>query len=233
MSSVQFNLLPDVKLEHDKAVRTKKLVTTVAFLASAISLAIFLILFLTVDVVQKKQLNDSKKAVDSASQQLKTVPQIDQIITVQNQLKTLSSLHANKHITSRIFKYFPKLTPQNVTINKLDVDLKLNTMIISGKANSQQDVNIFVDTLKFATYKVGNKEGNAFNSVVESGFAPASGSIGYTVQLNFDPILFANTMDEQGKPVTPTLTVNTNNSASTLSPSSTLFNSSQSSGGSQ
>jgi Tfp pilus assembly protein PilN len=145
MSKVQFNLLPDIKLEYNRTQRMKTMITTVATLVTAGSLALLILLVLTVDIVQKKQLTDSANDIDTASKQLKNVPQIDQIITVQNQLKTLSELHQSKHISSRIFTYLPKLTPPNLTINKLDMDLKANTMVISGKASAQSNVNAFAD----------------------------------------------------------------------------------------
>jgi Tfp pilus assembly protein PilN len=231
MSKVQFNLLPDIKLEYNRTQRMKTMITTVATLVTAGSLALLILLVLTVDIVQKKQLTDSANDIDTASKQLKNVPQIDQIITVQNQLKTLSELHQSKHISSRIFTYLPKLTPPNLTINKLDMDLKANTMVISGKASAQSNVNAFADALKYATYKVGGGTSTpAFSSVVESAFTISQGGVAYTINLNFDPNLFLNSVDKDGKPVSPVLTVN-QQPASTLSPSSTLFNSS--SGGGQ
>lgn len=233
MSRLQFNLLPDVKLEFNRTRRLKQLVTTVAVLVTGVSLALFIVLFLTVNVVQKKQLKDAAKDIDDTSQKLKKVPQIDQIITVQNQLTTLADLHKNKHITSRMFEYIPKVTPNNVSINKIEIDLGESKMTISGKAATQANVNTFIDSLKFANYKVGDGDSTpAFSNVVESSFSITQGSITYTIDCNFDPTLFMNTTDKDGKPIEPVLTVS-QPGGSSLSPTSTLFNSSQSSGGSQ
>jgi Tfp pilus assembly protein PilN len=232
MSKVQFNLLPDIKLEYNRTQHLKNTVMTIATLLTGASLALMILLFVTVNVVQKKQLSDSAKDVDSASQQLKNVPQIDQIITVQNQLTTLVELHQTKHITSRIFDFLPKLTPPNLTINKLDMDLKKNTMSISGKAGAQSSVNAFVDALKFANYKLGGGDKTkAFSSVVESAFTINQSNIAYTINLQFDPALFQNSSNKDGKPVAPVLSVN-QPAGSSLSPS-TIFNSSRDSGGSQ
>lgn len=234
MSWVQFNLLPDSKLEYKRAEHTKKLVFTSAFIASATSLAILLIMLGFVDGIQKKLMNDAAARVDKASSQLQSL-KIDKIITVQSQLKALPGLHQNKHITSRIYTYLPKITPPDVSINKLDMDLTQNTMVLSGTAGSQQSINTFIDTLKFATYTLGSGsvKAPAFQSVVESGFNINPGSVGYTISMNFDPKLFANNLtDSQGKPVTPQISVDTSSFNSPLkSPSTTLFNSSQTSTG--
>ena len=234
MSRVQFNLLPDSKLEFNRAQRLKRLVRLGSLIAVTTSLAIFLLMLFFVDVVQKKQMNDAGNQVDNASSQLNKLS-VGNIITVQNQLQALATLHQNKHITSRIFTYLPKITPTNVTIDKLAMDMTQNTMSIDGMASSQTDVNSFVDTLKFATFKVNSQDNPAlaFSSVVESGFGLNTGNVSFTIDMQFDPKLFANNLtNSQGNPVTPQVSVNQPPSTtSTLNPSSTLFNSTQTSAG--
>lgn len=233
MSKVQFNLLPDSKLSFNREQHIKKLVYTIAIIASAVSIVAFLLMLGLVDGVQKKLMSDAAAKVDKSSSQLQAL-KVDRIITVQSQLEALPALHQNKHITSRIFAYLPKITPPNVSINKLDLDLTNNTMTISGTADSQKAVNTFVDVLKYATYTVGSQTAPApaFQNVVESGFNLNVSSVGYTVNLQFDPKLFTNTAkDAQGKVITPTISVsNTTSSGALRDPSSTLFNSTQSAG---
>jgi Tfp pilus assembly protein PilN len=231
MSAVQFNLLPDSKLAFNRTQNTKRLVIVIAAVVSAASLVILLIMLVVVDGVQKKMMDDAASRVDKANAQLQKLDTGD-IITVQSQLQALPMLHQNKHITSRIFSYLPKITPPTVSINKLDLDLTQNTMSISGTASSQKDVNTFVDTLKFAQYKIGSSQPTlAFQNVVESGFNINSNGAGYTIDMQIDPKLFMNNLkDNQGNPVTPVMSVDTLSFSSSLkSPSSTLFNSSQSS----
>lgn len=233
MSTVQFNLLPDSKLEFNRTQKTKKLVFTIAIVACGASLAIFLVMLGLVDGVQKKLMDDAATKVDKSSQQLQDLD-VGKIITVQNQLKALPGLHQQKHMISRIFTYLPKITPPSVSINKLDLDMAKNTMSLSGTAGSQKDVNTLIDTLKFTTYKVGSDNpAPAFQSVVESGFNINAKGVGYTVDMQFDPKLFANNLtDSQGNTVTPVVSVDKSLFNSSLKdPSSTLFNSSQTSTG--
>ncbi len=228
MAGVQFNLLPDIKIEADKARHTRSLVYTTAIIITAASLAIFIIMLFSVGIIQKKQMNDAGKAVDTANSQLKNKPNLNQIITINNQLQSLVGLHQNKDITSRIFTYLPQVTPTNVSIGKLDIDLQADTMTITGNADSQKTVNTFVDTLKLTTYTVGSNSSaqTAFPSVVESGFAINPTNVSYTLDLQFDPKLFANNLlDNQGRPQTPKLTVPKLSSTKSAidNPSSTLF----------
>lgn len=234
MSRVQFNLLPDSKLKLNDTQHTKRLVFTIAIIVSAASLGLLLIMLGLVDGVQKKLMSDAAANVDKSSSQLQSL-NISKIITVQSQLQSLTGLHQNKHITSRIFTYLPKITPPDVSINKLDLDLTLNTMTIAGVAPSQKTVNTFIDTLKFATFKVvaSDTSAPAFQSVIESGFNINPSGVGYTISLTFDPKLFANNLrDAQGKSITPQISVDTSSFNSPLkNPANTLFNSSQSSTG--
>lgn len=204
---LQFNLLPDVKQQYLKAQRTKRTVISASFAAAAVSLFILLLMVATVYVVNKNKLSDANKNIDKYSQQLKSIPNLDKILTVQNQLNSISSLHQQKHITSRIYQFLPQLTPSTVCMGKLTMDLTANSLVIEGSSDSQKSVNTFIDTLKFTTYKMNGQETStkAFPSVIESQFGldstnstslqkcggkPAVATYQLTVQ--FDPSLFSN-----------------------------------------
>ncbi|MBI2592221.1 hypothetical protein HYW36_01970 [Candidatus Saccharibacteria bacterium] len=212
MTRLQFNLLPDTKQRFDKARRLQSLVFKAAIMASAVSLTLFLVMLIMVGVVQKTQLNNAAKAQNAASQRLQNIPNLEQVITIQNQLQTLVGLHQSKHITSRIFTYLSQVTPASASIGKLDMDLSTNTMGVSGNADSQKTVNTFIDTLKFTTFKIGTDDSNqtAFPSVVESAFAINPSNVSYSLDIQFDPQLFANNLlDDQGNPQEPKLSVPT------------------------
>lgn len=233
MSSVQFNLLPDIKMANVKAQRTRNMVVTVALIASAAAVALFIILFFSVNVVQKKMLSDADKDITRYTAELKKTPNLSEALTIQSQLKSLSSLHQNKHMTSRIFTYLPQVTPANVKITRLDLTFDANTITIDGTAGSQVDVNTFVDTLKFTDYKVGSADSlaKAFPSVTESSFGITDkNEITYGLTITFDPNLFANNLlDSEGRPQTPILVVPklTSTHATSNDPANVLFNEKQ------
>lgn len=229
MSRVQFNLLPDVKLEYIKTERTRKSVISLSLIVSLVSFGIFLILFLTVNVVQKTQLSSAKAAVEKTSKQLQENKDLEPAVVVQSQLTSLVGLHQNKHISSRIFTYLPQVTPTNVNISSLTIDFSTNSMTITGTADNHQSVNQFIDTLKFTTFKVGSEDSQrAFPSVIESNFGIGSANVTYGLNVQFDPKLFANNiLDDSGKAQAPKLTVS-NQTPTRSAPSdsgSPLFNS--------
>lgn len=189
---IQVNLLPDVKLEYIKAKQTKRTVVLSSLLISGTAVGILILLFLLVNVVQKKHLSDLNKDIATYTDQLKNTPDIDKILTIQNQLKSLPGLHDKKVVATRLFKYLEQVTPNKASIAKLDADFSSNKMTFTGSADSITTVNKFADTLKFTTYKKADgSTGKAFTSVVLTSFNHDSASeTSYQLDVEFDPVIF-------------------------------------------
>ncbi len=203
---IQFNLLPDVKIKYIKTQRTKRVVILSSLIVSAVSVGLLAALFVSVQVIQKKSLNDVSKDIVAQTKQLQNVQDLDKILTIQNQLSALPELHDNKPVSSRILSYMTQVTPALVSISALDVDFTTNTITITGSADSAATVNKYVDTLKFATYTTDKTTtGKPFTNVVTTVSLTAVSAdpkqkAGFLLTFGFDPILFSNT-------ATPTLVV--------------------------
>ncbi len=191
---IQFNLLPDVKQEFMKAERTKRLVVSVAALSTAVALGIFFLLLFTVNFVQKKNIEDLTADIKTNTSKIKSIPNIDRILTVQNQMGALESLHQKKAAASRLFTYLGQVTPSGVTISNTTADFTQNTLILTGNAPTINDVNTLVDTLKFTKYTDDEQDaGKAFSHVVLGSFNVGEKSTSYTINLSFNPDIFVNT----------------------------------------
>jgi len=193
---IQFNLLPDIKQEFIKARRSKRMMLLVSFGVSALSIFVLLLMVVTVDVVQKARLSGLNDKIGKYAKQIKKTPDLSKILTVQNQLSTLTDLHNQKVVTSRLFTYISQVTPQQASISKLDVDYTANTMSITGEAPTLDVINAFADTLKATKYNTDADTKTmlpAFNQVVLAAFGRDSKGATYTITLNFDPIIFNST----------------------------------------
>jgi hypothetical protein len=195
---IQLNLLPDVKLEYIKAQRLRRLAFVLSAIITAVSVAI-LVISLGIDLNQKRVLNNLNKSVASETTTLQKKPYINKILTVQNQLESLTSLHESKPAADDLFNsYLDKLTPVNIEISNLSVDFNIHTIIITGGANNLATVDQYVDTLKFTTFKTADvtTKTNAFSGVVLSGFGinpnplDANDAVSYTIDANFNPSIF-------------------------------------------
>lgn len=194
---IQLNLLPDVKLEYIKAQKSRRLVLSVAVLVSIVAIAILLVL-LGVDGLQKKHLNDLNSDISSETNKLQQEPQISKVMTVQNQLESLTALQAGKPAASRLFDYLNEVTPVQVSINSLSADFTQQTVSITGTADTLASVNKYVDTLKYTNYTTDSNptKTNAFSNVVLSSFGLNSGTAdpaqaaSYTITLSYDTNIF-------------------------------------------
>lgn len=190
---IQFNLLPDVKLEYMKAQRTKRLVVAISSTVTVVSVAILITLILVVFVFQKQYMNDLSADITKYSNDLRSTKDLDKILTVQNQLNSLSALHEKKPDTTRIFPYLQEITPSEVSIGNVTIDFETQVINITGAATSLSSVNKFVDTLKFTEYTQDKTTRKAFSDVVLASFGRADKGASYTVNLKYDPIIFDNT----------------------------------------
>jgi hypothetical protein len=189
---VQFNLLPDIKLEYVKTRRTKHLMAFVSIVVGAVAIAALLIALFVVDIVQKKSLSDLNNDISAYSKQLKNTKDLSSMLTVQNQLSTLTSLHDAKPVASRLFTFISQVTPAQANLNKLNVDYSTNTITIGGTAPTLDTVSLYTDTLK-ATKFTATKDAasaKAFMNVVLSSFGRDDKGATFTITLTFDPAIF-------------------------------------------
>lgn len=189
---IQFNLLPDVKLEHIKAKRIKRFVILLSTGASGTLLAITILLFLVVNVFQQKHLSDLNNDIKKYSAELKGTPDINKVLTVQNQLNNLPTLHDSKPVATRIFGYLSQVTPDQLSVASVDLNFETQVVNIKGGADALSTINKFVDTLKFTDYTIENESvtAKAFKEVVLTNFGKDDAGATYTVDFKFDPLIF-------------------------------------------
>jgi hypothetical protein len=189
---IQFNLLPDVKLEFIKARRSKHMVLLIASGVTIFSLVVFILLFSIVNIFQTKHINDLNKDIAKYTATLKAIPDVDKILTIQNQLGNLTALHDQKPISSRTITYLEQLTPAKATISDAKVDFAARTISITGNADALSTVNKYVDTLKFTDYTVAGSTDatKAFSDVVLGSFTVGEKGVTYDITLNFDSAIF-------------------------------------------
>jgi Tfp pilus assembly protein PilN len=194
---IQFNLLPDVKLEYIRSRRTKRMVTLASSLIAGCTLAILVILFLSVHVIQRQHINNLNRDIAKDTTTLKAVPDLDKILTVQNQLKSLPDLNNKKPVSSRMLDYLVQLTPTQVSISHIVVNFADNTVAVTGKADSLEVINKYADTIKFTKYKVAGSEDQtaAFSGVVLKNFGRDDKLATYEINYSFDPVIFDSSKD--------------------------------------
>jgi predicted membrane-bound mannosyltransferase len=171
------------------------MVLLVSVAVAGVALLLFVGLFIFVDVLQAKHLSDLNKDIKTNTATLQAIPGLSNILTVQNQLNSLTSLHQQKPDAARLLDYLGQLTPANATISDAKADFTANTLTITGNADALSTVNQYVDTLKFTTYtSTSNTQAKAaFSKVVLTNFSKQLPQSSYQIDLQFDVAIFDNT----------------------------------------
>ena len=192
---IQFNLLPAVKVDYIKARRMKRLVIFGSAGAIAASLVILFILFSIVFIGQNIRLKNLDKSIKKETADIKGRPDINKVLTIQNQLTSIDALHVAKPETGRLFTYVTQVVPSKVTIQSYSLNFAEPNMVFTGQAPTLEEVNKFVDTLKFTTISKNAEDtsnAKAFSQVVLSTFSRDIKGVTFTISLVYDPSIFAS-----------------------------------------
>lgn len=194
---IQLNLLPDIKLQFIQARRRKRAVMVVSILVTISSVFVLVSSFMVANVYQKITINNLNKAIDADKKTIQDTPDIDKILTIQQQLGSLPDLHNQKPITSRIFTYLSQMTPTDVTISRMSIDYQQKLIEITGDSKKVEAINKFVDTIKFTDFVTTETPANtkAYSNVVLANYSRNDDGASYMIKFNFDEKLFATTSD--------------------------------------
>ncbi len=195
---IQFNLLPDIKVDYIKTRKLKHVIMLLSIVAAGISIGIVAITF-SYAAVQKGHVSHLNSDIAAIKDEINAIPDLKKILSVQNQLNTLPALYDGRPAVDRLPAYLDQITPGDVGISDLTVDFSASTMEIRGKAPTLEAVNRYADTLKFTSYKAGT-EGEtkpALKDVVLASFGRDDTGAAFTITLGFDPTIFDSTKEVQ------------------------------------
>lgn len=201
---IQFNLLPDVKINYLKARRIRNIILLVSGVIVAACLLVIGSISLNVYSVQRNHISNITEDIDDYESQIKSIDEINKILTVQNQLSTVNDLHDEKPVSTRLFGYLEQVTPSDVDLSRVEVDMEDYTMTLSGQTVSLASVNRFVDTLKFTNMVIDTGEDGsedveidteddenfAFDNVVLTSFSRDGSETSFVINLIFSENIF-------------------------------------------
>jgi len=153
---IEINLIPDVKQELLRAQKARTVVITIAIFASIVAAAIVTLLALWVFGVQTVRQSVADDQIKKGYAQLQGNQDLSKVLTIQNQLASISALNNTKHIDSRVFDVLGAIlpaAPNDIAISDFGVDSTTDTITIQGQAsNLYQALEVFKKTVAGATY---------------------------------------------------------------------------------
>jgi uncharacterized membrane protein YciS (DUF1049 family) len=190
---IQINLLPTVKADFVKAQKNKRLMISISIIVILLCSLILALLTGIVYGAQKFKLNSTEKQIKNLTAEIQSKQDLDKVLTIQEQIKSIDSLHAQKPIATRLTGFIEQTTPKDVTLSTYNIDFKNFTANLEGSAPDQPAVNRLVDTLKFAEFKIDPTSADserAFSEVTLTSFDVKDGEVNYGISVKFNNQLF-------------------------------------------
>ena len=148
---IEINLVPDVKQELIRAQRVRTGVISLAVVVGVVAVGLVVVLAIWVYAVQAGRGYFADNVIKDKSKALSQVQDINNTLTIQNQLSKLSSMHSNKMIDSRIFDVLQTVNPpapNDIRVTNLQIDAASSTVTIQGQAaNGYAALDVFKKTL--------------------------------------------------------------------------------------
>ena len=136
---VEINLVPDVKQELIQAKRVRTIVIAGAVTVGLAAIGVVVLLAVYLFGVQTVRQNIADASIKDKGQQLADVKDLGDMITIQNQLSTLTKLHNEKNIDSRLFDLLIAINPaapNNVVFSQTRIDANTKTIRLDGQAEA-------------------------------------------------------------------------------------------------
>lgn len=163
----EINLVPDIKEEMLKTLKLRNTILFSCIMVIVISISVVGI-FALVMAGQQAALDGKKSTLSSLSNKLNSYSDLDDFLTIKNQVGDIDALSSNKKVLSRTFNVLTAMIPtgaDTITISELSVDLTEDqpTMQLDAQANAGKepyiDYNVldsFKKSMQYIYYDYGD-----------------------------------------------------------------------------
>lgn len=154
---IQINLVPDVKQEFIRAQRVRMTVVTIATFIGAGSIGLVVLLFMWLGA-QGLRGNILDGSITDKSEKLAAVADIEETLTVQNQLSKIPDIYSSQHINSRIFDVIASVAPESDDDNPIQysnvvVDTSTSTVSVEAQTPRFNGLDAFKKTIEATEFE--------------------------------------------------------------------------------
>ena len=181
----EINLVPDIKEEMIKTLKLRNFIFFLCIAVASASIGLTLIFGLIVGG-QQLALDNKKNTIDNLSSKLNSYNDLNDFLTIKDQLGNISSMTDNKQVLSRTFNILSALLPSGadkITLSELNVNLEAEqpTFTFDAQADAKSepyiDYNVldaFKKSMQYMRYDYGryvDKNGNTIPAycMIETG----------------------------------------------------------------
>ncbi len=136
----EINLVPDIKNEMIKTLKLRNLIFFICIMVASASIGITLIFGITAGG-QQVAIDSKKTAIDNLSEKLNSYSDLDNFLTIKDQIDGISTITSRKTVLSRTFNILSAFLPtgaDTITLSNLSIDLSGDqpTFTLDAQANA-------------------------------------------------------------------------------------------------
>ena len=147
---IEVNLIPDVKQEFIRAQRMRNTVISFSILTSIVAGAAIVVLIAYLGTQGVRE-TFADNGIKDEYRKLSEIENLNNVVTIQNQLAQVSAINDSKGINSRIFDVLTAINPvppNDVRLTTIELDPKTTTLSIEGvAANSYTATDVLKKTI--------------------------------------------------------------------------------------
>ena len=151
----EINLVPDIKGEMIRALKLRNLILFICIIVASASVVVALV-FGVIAGGQQAAINNKKNTLNTLSNKIQSYTELNDFLTIRDQLGNLSTIADNKKVLSRSFNILSTLRPKNadtIVISELNVNLASDSPTISFDAQANAGEEPFIDYAVLETFK--------------------------------------------------------------------------------
>jgi len=188
MATARINLLPDIRQAKARAKQRRQTAAAVATILTSLSLGIVVVLFLVVQG-QRLRIAQLSSQISSRQAQIDSDPDLKKIVTVQEHLKSIPALYAQRVYMTKFFAVLTATDPKDLAITQLAID-PTGVIQIQGTAKSYYSVSKFAEALEEYNVSLGPNasSGNQpFFTNVQIGQTSSDQNVSFTLSATMSP----------------------------------------------
>ena len=151
----EINLVPDVKGEMIKALKLRNLIFFLSAVVAIASVSITIIVGLIMGG-QQLALTNKQTTIKNLSDKLNSYADLNDFLTIKDQLGSINTLTNNKKVLSRTFNILSALIPRGadtITISEINVNLVGDAPVFSFDAQANSGKEPFIDYAVLESFK--------------------------------------------------------------------------------
>lgn len=136
---IEINLVPDVKQELIRAERVRTSVISMAIIVGIAAIGVVVALAIWVFGYQFATNHSLDSSIEKKAQQISEVGDLNNTLTIQNQLKALPGLNNDKVINSRVFSLLATInppSPHDIKVTSLTLDAAEKVITMEAQADN-------------------------------------------------------------------------------------------------